>query len=529
MLKPQSAQIDPSLRNGGGSYLRRTMKHTITYKFKLFPTSEQEAFVENQLYGLRRIYNAMIEYIFNDKILFRENVDAWVEKRMNDCYGKENARSSAEGKEKYRDKLNKKVWFHIDSAKLTLVVTKIKKTIKNFDGSDFDSSYLNANAIVSMIRNDFSRAIEQIKKEDSIYKEDGKWFIEKFSKKENKSIKYPLKTIKGYPKWKKKEDRSSYYEDVSAGNNISIDNKNGYIDISKLKDPIKFYIHREMIAGKILQKKTIIKDIDGSWWICLQVSFEKDEVLYPITRETTIGVDLGQKTHGVASNGDTLETDPNYVKLNIRMKKLQRIVSRKFEEKYENDKKTGERSKKSKNLIKAQKELNKIQIMIRNVRKNLIDNFTNKIISDDNVNTIVLENLSIKKMIRVNKDPGKKYRSKRVRASNKSLHNSAMYMIRNNFRYKAEFLGKNVIIAKKEFPSTQLCSCGEKTGPKGTSQLHVREWTCSKCGKLNNRDGNASDNLAEMPFKYRTFVDFAESGVQAIRDFGDKPDKYVNR
>lgn len=504
------------------------MQHVTTYKFRLYPTKEQEQFLEQQMFGLRKIYNSMVEYVFNDKILFRENVECWIEKRMLDCYGKENARSSTEGRQKYLEKLNKKVWFQIDSAKLTNVVTKIKKNLKNFDGSVFDSSYLNSNAVVSMIRNDFNRAIEQMKKDDQIYFEDGQWFVEKFFKKENKSIKFPLKTIKGYPKWKTKSERNSYYEDIPS-DNISFSDKNGFLKVAKLEDEIKFFVHRDIIPGKILQKKTIIKDIDGCWYICFQVRFEKDEVVYPITKETTVGVDLGQKTHAVSSNGKTLETNKTYQKMLTRKTKLQRIVSNKFETKKLNDSKNKERSEKSKNLKKAQKELAKIEIKIKNIRKNLIDNFTKSIVSDDNVNTIVLENLSVKSMIRKNKDSNKKYKTRIQRSSNKSLHNSAMYMIRTNFVYKSKFLGKNVIIAKQEFPSTQLCSCGAKTGPKGTAMLGVRTWMCETCGQENERDKNASNNLSDLPFRYSDMVDFSESGVEGVRLFGNKPDKYGNR
>ena len=472
--------------------------------------------------GLTRIYNAMIEYVFRDKILFRENKELWVVQRMTDCYGKENVRTDLTKKSEYQAKLQKGEWFNIDAAKLTNICTKLKKKIINFDGTSFDHTNINSSAIVSMIQYDLAKAIEGIRKTDEIYNEDGQWFISQFWKSKNEMVKRPLKYVKTYPKWKRVSDKNSYYEDVSRCSNISIENKTGHITISRLNDSIRFYVHRTLMDNcKIGQRKTITRDIDGRWWICITVQYDVEDVVYPITPETTVGIDLGLKSHAVCSNGKTLETHPEYIRLLNRKKKLARIVSRKFEDKKSKDSKSEVKSQRSKNLIKAQLELAKIEVKIRNSRRKVIEQYAHSIIADSSINTIVLENLSVSKMVKSNKDKSKKYRSKRIRSFNQSLSNSAMYATRMQFKNKCREYGVNMLIAKKEFPSTQLCECGEKTGPKGEFNLNVREWTCSKCGKINNRDLNASNNLMTLPFKNLGFVEGAEAGIQAIRDFGE--------
>ena len=42
-----------------------------------------------------------------------------------------------------------------------------------------------------------------------------------------------------------------------------------------------------------------------------------------------------------------------------------------------------------------------------------------------------------------------------------------------------------------------LTSCGEKppSRPKGIAGLGIREWTCSDCGSVNDRDLNAARNI----------------------------------
>jgi transposase len=493
------------------------MKRKITYKFEAYPNEMQKTHLERQIYGLRRVYNAMIEYIYLDKILFRENLAEWIEQRMRDCYGKETARVNLEGRDNYRKRLSEGKWFAPSDAMLTNIATKIKTRIVNSDGSLFDSSYITASSIVSLVRIDFKTAIKGIRSSDQIYKENGQWYVERITK--TGPIKFPLKAIKGFPSWKKKGDNSSYYEDVSGRDNITINGKNGYLIISKLDTPLRFYVHREMINGNITQKKTVTLDIDGRWWICIVVEYEAEEMTSPIEESSTVGIDLGMKTHAVASNGVELNNPANYQRLLKRKEKLSRIVSRKFEEKKKADALAGEKSLKSKNLIKAQRELAKIEVRIRNCRKKAIEGFASMIVKDDSVNTVVLENLSTSELIKSNKDSTKKYRSRRVRKFNRSLHNSALFATRVQFRNKCDQYGKNLIIAKKEFPSTQLCQCGAKTGPKGESNLSMREWTCSSCGKINNRDYNAAINLQRLPFAYESYVECAEVGVEAHRRF----------
>ena len=59
--------------------------------------------------------------------------------------------------------------------------------------------------------------------------------------------------------------------------------------------------------------------------------------------------------------------------------------------------------------------------------------------------------------------------------------------------YKSEWKGRQLIKIDRFFPSSQLCSsCGHKDGKK---ELHVREWECSRCGVVHDRDINASINI----------------------------------
>jgi transposase len=47
--------------------------------------------------------------------------------------------------------------------------------------------------------------------------------------------------------------------------------------------------------------------------------------------------------------------------------------------------------------------------------------------------------------------------------------------------------------------TTQTCfDCGSICGPRGKQGLEIREWTCSSCGVLHDRDINAARNILRM-------------------------------
>jgi putative transposase len=61
--------------------------------------------------------------------------------------------------------------------------------------------------------------------------------------------------------------------------------------------------------------------------------------------------------------------------------------------------------------------------------------------------------------------------------------------------YKAKRYGRTFVKTGRFEPTSQVCStCGHRDGPK---PLHVRQWTCTACGRVHDRDNNAAINVKQ--------------------------------
>ena len=77
----------------------------------------------------------------------------------------------------------------------------------------------------------------------------------------------------------------------------------------------------------------------------------------------------------------------------------------------------------------------------------------------------------------------------------KSVLDAGWTMFRTQLQYKGDSAGSWVREVNEAY-STQECSgCHARTGPKGQEGLAVRQWTCSVCQAVHDRDTNAAKNI----------------------------------
>lgn len=77
----------------------------------------------------------------------------------------------------------------------------------------------------------------------------------------------------------------------------------------------------------------------------------------------------------------------------------------------------------------------------------------------------------------------------------KSIHDAGWTAFVSMLECKAQRHGRTLVKIGRFEPTCQTCStCGTVDGPK---PLHIREWTCTACGTVHDRDHNAALNVKQ--------------------------------
>lgn len=201
-----------------------------------------------------------------------------------------------------------------------------------------------------------------------------------------------------------------------------------------------------------------------------------------IPESEVLGIDLNVKKRFALSNGQSF-IGPDLSKQNKRINYLQTKVSKDISRLKEMERTNpNESPKKSNRMLKRQyllaktyeKKHNKIESFIQETTKHIIDMHPK---------AIVMEDLGTKEML-----------SKHYMA--KQMHDACFYRCREVMQYKCEEYNIPFILAPKDYPSSQICSCcGEQ---KDIKIINYRTFVCCKCGNRMDRDLNAAINLSHL-------------------------------
>ena len=265
-----------------------------------------------------------------------------------------------------------------------------------------------------------------------------------------------------FPKFKKKKDKNSYRNGMMQKTiEKLIPNKN-HIRIPKA-GLVEFREDYDFTKLNILKiyNLTIERSKTNKYYCSICVDVDQEE--YKHTGEI-IGIDLGIKDLIIDSNGNKYLNPKYQIKVEKKIKHLQRLYSKK--------------TKGSKNQEKARLKLAIAHEKLCNKRKDNLHKITTKLIKENDV--ICIENLNIKGM------------TKNHHLA-KAIQDASFSALVSMLKYKAVWHNRQIIEIGRFYPSSKLCSnCSYKMNYMG---LEIRHWTCPNCGTKHDRDVNAAINI----------------------------------
>lgn len=199
-----------------------------------------------------------------------------------------------------------------------------------------------------------------------------------------------------------------------------------------------------------------VEDVRGYWWVCFHVEVDG----LPKAPDTAVGIDLGLTTLATLSTGAKIKAPRTYRIYEDKLRVAQRANNR--------------------TRVRA------LHSKIANTRRDHMHKWTTKVARE--FRTIFVGNVSSSRLARTRMA--------------KSVLDAGWSTARNALRYKASRHGGTFREVDEVSTFTpQTCST---TGtlpperPRGIAGLGVREWWCSACGEIHDRDVNAARNILAL-------------------------------
>lgn len=191
-------------------------------------------------------------------------------------------------------------------------------------------------------------------------------------------------------------------------------------------------------------------------------------------RNDGIGIDLGVKDFAILSDNTKYKT-LKQKKLNKKLKREQKTLSRKYEAKKKNNKKEDATYK---NIERQKLKVQKIHQRITNVRNDYQNKIIKEIIKRE-PSFITIEDLNVKGMMR-------------NRHLSKAIANQGFNQFINKLKFKCFTNGIELRQVDRFYASSKICNCCGSI--KKDLKLSDRIYRCD-CGNIIDRDFNASINL----------------------------------
>lgn len=207
---------------------------------------------------------------------------------------------------------------------------------------------------------------------------------------------------------------------------------------------------RPLPEGKIKDGTNFSCDSRGNWYLNIVIEVA-DTAARSVT--TAVGIDLGLKDFAALSTGETIGNPRHLHKLADQLAVAQRAGKK--------------------------RQARNIHARITNGRSDFHHKLSARIVRE--FDYIAVGNVNAAGLART--------------SMAKSVLDAGWSSFRNMLHYKAIKHGA-WFEEVSEYGSTRVCSsCACETGPKGVTDLGIRNWICSECGTSHDRDTNAALNI----------------------------------
>ena len=178
---------------------------------------------------------------------------------------------------------------------------------------------------------------------------------------------------------------------------------------------------------------------------------------------------MGTRHLAIFSDGTKIENPRHFKKyqdkLATEQQKLSKITNKEF-----------------KSYQKQKEKVYKVHKKIRNTRKDFLHKLTTNLVKNQDWTSYAMEDLTVKQLEQDNETN-----------MSRAIGDAGWRMIRTMMTYKCEDNGKNLLVIGRFDPSSKTCSvCGHIYQELRRDE---KEWTCSKCLTLHDRDWNAAKNI----------------------------------
>lgn len=212
---------------------------------------------------------------------------------------------------------------------------------------------------------------------------------------------------------------------------------------------------------------TVTQNASGEYFASIGAEVEVGLMEYT---DKVVGIDLGLKDFAVLSSGQRIEAPKFFRESQAKLKKAQQHLSRKV--------------KGSNSYARQKIKVARVHRDIANKRQWFLHDLSTKLVRDYGV--ICVEDLNVDGMLKNHKLA-------------KSIADASWGEFVRQLEYKSAWYGRTLVKVDRFYPSSKTCSCCGHVNQDLT--LSDREWTCTNCHTIVDRDLNAAYNIASEGYR----------------------------